>query len=106
MVPNFMFWNMIRGDARGGPRGLPVSCEFPQLTELSWTIRSARCLLLSQALVPVSCSSLCGVVPPASSRVFILLMRCGACDKEVSEKVRRVLQKQTYAWAAYFFGGE
>ena len=104
MVPNFMFWNMIQEDARGGPQGLPVSCEFPQLTELSLDHLLSPLLVLSQALVPVSCSSLRRVVPPASSRVFILLTRCGACDKEVSEKGRCIPQKQTCAWAAYFFG--
>lgn len=36
-----------------------------------WTVCSARGLFLSQALAPVSCSSLRVVVPPASSCVFI-----------------------------------
>lgn len=93
---------MTRGDAWGWPQDLPVSCEFPQLAELSLDC------LLSPRLVPVSGTGPSVLfLPPrgGASCLFLRLHRCGGCDKEVSEKGRRILQKQPYAWAAaHFFG--
>ena len=98
VVPNFIFWNMIRGDAWGWPQDLPVSCEFSQLTKLSLDN------LHSPLLVPVSGTGPSvlllppRVVPPASSCVFILLTHCGVMGG--SKKGRSILQKQTHPWAA------